>query len=359
MAIGPLGNVASPKLQFFLPGTNTPLAGGLLFTYAAGTTTKQATYANDAQTPNTNPIILDANGQCVCFVDSTLKYDFTLSPSTDTDPPTNPYWTVGSMGYQEMIASFAPINSPVFTGNPEAPTPTLGDSSSAIATTQFVQETITDSALFATPTFVNDAVAGAYHHQVFYGSGSFTVPPLVAQVKARCWAAGGGGGAGLASAAAGSGGGGGGYAESVLQVTPASSLTITVGNGGAGSSSSSNGTTGGASSVTGQSSGTCSATGGAGGVSSSSGAATPGGVGGSGSGSLAVTGGQGAAATVVSPNGWGASGGGAFSSYPSGFTIAGSGITGAFPAAGGGGGSNTNNGGAGANGLVILEWLQP
>lgn len=143
MAIGPLGNVATPKLQFFVPGTNTPLSGGKLFTYAGGTTTKQATYTNDAQTPNTNPIILDANGQCVCFVDTTLKYDFTLSPSTDTDPPTNAYWTVQNMGYQEMIASFAPINSPTFTGVPKAPTAALGDSSTAIATTQFVQNSIT------------------------------------------------------------------------------------------------------------------------------------------------------------------------------------------------------------------------
>lgn len=145
MSIGPLGNVASPKLQFFQPGTNLPLSGGKLFTYAAGTTTKQATYSNDAKAPNTNPIILDANGQCVCFVDSTLKYDFTLSPSTDTDPPTNAYWTVGSMGYQEMISSFAPVNSPSFTGNPTAPTAALGNSSTAIATTAFVQETVTSA----------------------------------------------------------------------------------------------------------------------------------------------------------------------------------------------------------------------
>lgn len=37
--------------------------------------------------------------------------------------------------------SRAPLNSPAFTGEPTAPTPTLGDSSTNIATTAFVQET--------------------------------------------------------------------------------------------------------------------------------------------------------------------------------------------------------------------------
>src|SRR5574337_856034 len=99
-----------PKLQFFVPGTQTPLAGGLLFTYAAGTTTKQTTYSNaDNSTPNTNPIVLDANGQCVCFLDTSLQYAFTLAPSTDTDPPTNPYWTVDQIGYQDLTGSFASL----------------------------------------------------------------------------------------------------------------------------------------------------------------------------------------------------------------------------------------------------------
>lgn len=71
-----------------------PLAGGKLFTYAAGTTTKRATYTDSTGgTPNTNPIILDANGQCDVWLTDGQAYKFVLSPSTDTDPPTNPYWT--------------------------------------------------------------------------------------------------------------------------------------------------------------------------------------------------------------------------------------------------------------------------
>ena len=87
---GPLTLSPPQKLQFFVPGTTTPAVGAKLFTYAAGTMTKQATYSTQMGTPNTNPIILDSNGECVCYLDSTLEYDFWFSPSTDTDPPTNP-----------------------------------------------------------------------------------------------------------------------------------------------------------------------------------------------------------------------------------------------------------------------------
>ena len=80
------------KQQFNQNGV--PVAGGKLYTYAAGTMTKLATYTDSTGvTPNTNPIILDANGQCDCWLVAGSSYKFILSPSTDTDPPTNPYWT--------------------------------------------------------------------------------------------------------------------------------------------------------------------------------------------------------------------------------------------------------------------------
>ena len=50
------------KPRFFVNATNKPLVGGKLYTYLAETTTPATTYSNDTGTPNTNPIILDANG---------------------------------------------------------------------------------------------------------------------------------------------------------------------------------------------------------------------------------------------------------------------------------------------------------
>jgi len=81
-----------PVLQFNQGGI--PLAGGLLFTYEAGSVTKLASYIDSTGiTPNTNPIVLDANGQCSVWLTENVGYKLVLAPATDTDPPTNPYWT--------------------------------------------------------------------------------------------------------------------------------------------------------------------------------------------------------------------------------------------------------------------------
>lgn len=54
----------------------------------------------------------------------------------------------------------APLNSPSFTGTPEAPTPTTGDNSTKVATTAFVQTAI--SAADPTNKFNSDSVAPAF-----------------------------------------------------------------------------------------------------------------------------------------------------------------------------------------------------
>ena len=96
----------TPKLQFSQNGV--PLAGGKLFTYAAGTSTKLATYANaGGTTTNNNPIILDANGQCDCYLQGGLSYKLVLAPATDTDPPQNPYWTEDNItGINQVLSTF-------------------------------------------------------------------------------------------------------------------------------------------------------------------------------------------------------------------------------------------------------------
>ena len=54
---------AGAGAQFF-DNNGVPLAGGLLYTYASGTTTQQATYTNSSgAVANSNPIVLDASGR--------------------------------------------------------------------------------------------------------------------------------------------------------------------------------------------------------------------------------------------------------------------------------------------------------
>lgn len=54
-------------------GTGQPLAGGLLYTYAGGTTTPQATYTdNTGGSPNANPVVLDSTGSAPVFLGAGL-----------------------------------------------------------------------------------------------------------------------------------------------------------------------------------------------------------------------------------------------------------------------------------------------
>jgi len=72
----------SPYMQFFT-ATGVPLAGGLLYTYAAGTATPQDTYTDATGTAtNTNPVVLNARGECSVWL-STAAYKFVLDDSTN------------------------------------------------------------------------------------------------------------------------------------------------------------------------------------------------------------------------------------------------------------------------------------
>jgi hypothetical protein len=66
-----------PKFQFSANGV--PMVGGTLETYIAGTTTPTNTWQDSALTiANTNPITLDARGECVLWLDSAVVYKFVL-----------------------------------------------------------------------------------------------------------------------------------------------------------------------------------------------------------------------------------------------------------------------------------------
>lgn len=88
------GTIAPVIRHQFLTDAGLIASGYKLFSYEAGTTTKLATYSDaDLTTPNANPIVLDAAGRATIFL-SANTYKFVLAPSTDTDPPASPVWTV-------------------------------------------------------------------------------------------------------------------------------------------------------------------------------------------------------------------------------------------------------------------------
>jgi len=73
----------TPKL-YFTDNNGNPLVGGKLWTYESGTTTPTPTWQDfEGNTLNTNPIILDSRGECLCFLDTTQIYTFYLTDEND------------------------------------------------------------------------------------------------------------------------------------------------------------------------------------------------------------------------------------------------------------------------------------
>jgi hypothetical protein len=103
----------TPKLQFFDANGN-PLAGGKLYTYAAGTTTPLATYTDaGGLTPNANPVILDSRGEASVWL-GTSAYKFRLTTATNVD-----VWTVDDIT-TVTLAQFAAANGSSLIGFQQA-----------------------------------------------------------------------------------------------------------------------------------------------------------------------------------------------------------------------------------------------
>lgn len=105
--------VLSPVLrQKFFGNNGAPLNGGKLFTYIAGTTTKQGTFKDAAGVgSNTNPVILDYRGEADVWIPPNVGYKFVLAPANDTDPPTNSIWTVDNVTNSQLITLYGGVDT--------------------------------------------------------------------------------------------------------------------------------------------------------------------------------------------------------------------------------------------------------
>lgn len=121
----------SPVAQYQVIIGGIPISGAKIFTYQAGTVVKQTCYTDSTgATPATNPIICDVNGIASFYMQTGLNYKIVISPSTDTDPPTNSYYT-----YDNLFSNVVPAlpysdaggSSDAITGNYIVSTPILYD----------------------------------------------------------------------------------------------------------------------------------------------------------------------------------------------------------------------------------------
>ena len=104
MSVAP--SAFGPLPQFF-DNNGVPLNGGQLFTYQAGTLTKLLTYTDSTGgTPNTDPVVLNAEGRpsVGLWVTINTAYKFVLAPNGDTDPPSNPFWSVDNLTVASPLA---------------------------------------------------------------------------------------------------------------------------------------------------------------------------------------------------------------------------------------------------------------
>lgn len=154
-------NLSPLPIQKFFDNNGNPLNGGKLFTYVAGTTNKVATYTDSGGgTSNANPIILDFRGECNLWIDPQRSYKFVLAPSTDTDPPTNPIWTVDN-----ITAAPQPFdNTAVDTGAANNITLSIPQITSPVAFTRIIFKALNTNT-GATTIQINGGVAQALRWQ--------------------------------------------------------------------------------------------------------------------------------------------------------------------------------------------------
>lgn len=95
-----------------------PLANGLLYSYIAGTTTPQATYTDSTgNTPNTDPVVLNARGEANVWLNPAQGYKLVL-----TDSLGNQIWSVdGIIGPININQSLIPAADNTYSlGSPSA-----------------------------------------------------------------------------------------------------------------------------------------------------------------------------------------------------------------------------------------------
>ena len=200
--------IPSPVMQFFDANGN-PLVGGKLFTYAAGTTTPQATYTDyNGGTANTNPVILNSRGEAAVWCGDS-RYFMVLKDSDDVEiwtsdnvnGPNGPTLAVLAASNGATLVGYTPADTGVATtvnarlqqidgtsptatatdGNTKAPINTLRDASAVSGgTVGYVNPTIwgrtitgaTETSFEWTIVGVMDNYSAAGENVGVYGQGN-------------------------------------------------------------------------------------------------------------------------------------------------------------------------------------------
>lgn len=126
-----------PMPTQFEDANGDPLAGGLLYTYEAGTSTPLATYSDEGLTvPNANPTVLDAGGMATIYVGDGVAYKLVLRTSLGVLVWTRDNWSVPEIEPAPTPAE-VPVGAILPYGGSSAPTDYLLCDGSAVSRTTY------------------------------------------------------------------------------------------------------------------------------------------------------------------------------------------------------------------------------
>jgi hypothetical protein len=266
-----LSPLAGAGWQFF-DNLGIPLAGGLLYTYTAGTTTPQATYTSSAGTiASANPIVLDSAGRTANEVWLTVGVAYKFVLQTPAAVTIGTYDNVS--GINDLTgASFAPTTgstsittlgtittgvwnaTPIgvayggtgLTSIPARSVPVANVANTYTTVTPAAGQSIRINAgNTAWEAYTPSSGAATPDVQTFNSTATWTKPSGFSMARIQMW----GGGGGAARGTDPTAGGGGAYNEITLPISYlAATVTATVGGAGVGSTIAGSGSNGGTSS---------------------------------------------------------------------------------------------------------------
>lgn len=109
--------VALAALPQFFDNSGNPAAGGLLYTYAAGTLTPLATYTDrNGGTPNANPVVLDSSGRADVWLTVNTAYKLILKDSALNVLDSVDNYYAGADPAQLTAAGIVPATGGTYTG---------------------------------------------------------------------------------------------------------------------------------------------------------------------------------------------------------------------------------------------------
>lgn len=185
-------SLAPVGVQQFSDNDGNPLAGGLLYTYVAGTSSPQATYTSSTGMGlNTNPIVLDSGGRAAIWLANAAAYKFILQNSLGVTIWTADNVTAGPLDMMTLDTNQTVTANKTFNGTMTFNNVIINGACVGCTSAGSVNFADIGSGVNSTASMslASGAILSAAGGTVTFASGSHTTPWLVgltAAIPATC-----------------------------------------------------------------------------------------------------------------------------------------------------------------------------